>query len=634
MAVQQRNTTTKVVGTANNATPAEPTGAAQGDLMLAVAAIDQSATMTPPAGWTSVFTGISQAPQFRYYVYYIVRGPTAPDMTWVHFNTYREVFVIGHYSDVAATLVKDAQSASGSNGVGTGVNPNPPAVTAVAAAGKVICGGVNWAGAGASNWAPPSGYTIQNASVGDDVCLASKTFAAAGSEDPGAFGNVATSGAADYWHGFSVTVAETVTDATKLEGFRFYADDAAISASTALAAQDTNITLAAGVNVQFIALIDVTAGNPGALFYQLEYKLSTDSVWRKVPVAQPMPPLVLLDSGNSTSNVQTFDTASVTLRFGRAYLIAICHSDTAPEGDATGIATVGGAQTFTKIDSQVYDTIASNVHRLSIWRCAPTADVTAAVRIDLGDAGTGCAWYLIELDDVITTGTNGADGFGTAVKNNANAATSIAVTPGALVNTRSLQIAFGANDLNVTTDAPSGTGWNSLHAGQSYATPSTSIEAAYNQTGAAQQVTFSGAGSADRAAIVIEVKGKSHPVLMSASSFIAPGGEAILSGRLTPPSGGHTFGGGFAADDENPSDSFDPAGTEYMEFGFCFQFQSGIAAVAEQYQFRITNGGTPLNAYDFTPTVTIGAGGGGGVTLRDRATVRGMARGVLRGVVR
>lgn len=215
-----------------------------------------------------------------------------------------------------------------------------------------------------------------------------------------------------------------------------------------------------------------------------------------------MPPLrSQLDANASTSNVQTFDTASVTLEAGRLYLIGIVQSDTAPEQAVSSVATVGGAVTFAQLATQVYDTLASNVHRLSVFWVVPASTVTAAIRITLADAGTGCAWILQEYRDI-----NPAAALGTPVTNGINAQTSIAATPGALASNRNHQIAFGAHDLNSTADTASGTNWASVGAGVAYNTPATGLECAENTSGTASQVTFSGAGSADRAVIAVEVK--------------------------------------------------------------------------------------------------------------------------------
>jgi hypothetical protein len=62
------------------------------------------------------------------------------------------------------------------------------------------------------------------------------------------------------------------------EGFRWYADDGSESGSTALAAQDTGITAAAGEVKRLRTIINAT-GDPATTQWKLQYKLSTDGAW-------------------------------------------------------------------------------------------------------------------------------------------------------------------------------------------------------------------------------------------------------------------------------------------------------------------------------------------------------------------
>lgn len=386
------------------------------------------------------------------------------------------------------------------------------------------------------------------------------------------------------------------------EGFRFRNDDGSETTATWREAQDINITVPVSTNNRLRILVNATGDAPTTQF-RLDYKKSTDGSYKVVRTAQPALSRAEMTAGASSSNIQTHTTASITLTAGRLYLIGFVHSDAAPENAASSVATTGGAVTFTSVTSVVYDTIASNVHRLELWRAIPSSTVTDTIAINLGDAGTGCAWIIQEYTNPDTTTP-----LGTAVTNNANASTSIAVTPGALNRNVNHQIAFGAHDLNSTSDTASGTNWSSVGTGQTYATPNTGLECAENTSGTAQQVTFSGAGSADRAVIAVEVRtAPAEPILLSTSANITASGEATTA-LLTAPSGKSTsdFVAGRMQDDENPADTVDITTDDYSEFEFCLTAVSGTAVNGDIYQFRLTENGTAMTTYTLTPEWTIG----------------------------
>ncbi len=416
---------------------------------------------------------------------------------------------------------------------------------------------------------------------------------------------------------FSIGADQPPTVILDQEGFIFRLDDGSETTATGAGSQDANVTHPLNTNLRPRVLVNATE-DPSTGAYTLRYKKSTDSVYLASPTAQPSCTATVHTSGASTSNAATYDTASVALTAGKLYVIGVTHSDTAAEQEATGIATVGGAEAFTMLTSgsQIFDTLASNAHRLSVWSCVPSATVTAAVRITLNDAGTGCAWVLLEVNDSIITGTDGANAFGTVNKSGVDANTQVSATPAALTNSRSLQIAFAAADNNLD-DTPSGTGWSAL-ADETYASPSTSLECAHNTSGTAATVTFSGGGSADRACIAVEIKAFTHPIIISASANITGGGEATTA-LLAAPAGKTTsdFVTGRMWDDENGSDSTDITANDYSEFEWCVQAVSP-AVNGDIYQLRVYKGTTALSTYSLTPEWTIGTPAQDAPELRGR----------------
>lgn len=69
-------------------TPAEPTGAQQNDILVAVIAVDNQSTentpsLSPAAGWSAVGNGVDAGDvKGAYWVYIIRRGASAPAMGW------------------------------------------------------------------------------------------------------------------------------------------------------------------------------------------------------------------------------------------------------------------------------------------------------------------------------------------------------------------------------------------------------------------------------------------------------------------------------------------------------------------------------------------------------------------------
>jgi hypothetical protein len=223
-----------------------------------------------------------------------------------------------------------------------------------------------------------------------------------------------------------------------------------------------------------------------------------------------------LTSGTSAADAATYDTASVTLTSGRLYILAVISLDAgAPEQDPTGIATVGGAITFTKnANGQVFPTFARTV---STWRVIAGSTVTDAIRITLNDAGTGCSWWVHEY-----TGHDATTPVVQSVGANASD-TTVSATLAALANSNSHQLAFGAVEGTTTNQTVSGTDWAEVGADITGSTPNHLFACAENTAGTATQVTFTG-HSQERAVVVVEIKasptGGSDPAhLMSSPLF-------------------------------------------------------------------------------------------------------------------
>lgn len=207
----------------------------------------------------------------------------------------------------------------------------------------------------------------------------------------------------------------------------------------------------------------------------------------------------------STSNAQNFD---VTLQRAPAanalVLVAFSHSDTAPENIASAVTS--DDMVFSLVTQVVYDTIASNVHRLEVWRCMrPTAPTATVVHINLGDAGTGCAANVVEFSGVSTSGTSGANAVGFSRVSNINASSSVTLLLASFTSGANGVFVCGAHDLNVATDGPNAD-YIKLDA-TNYNTPATGLSSGWTKSSLVTVCKFSGTGSGttDRAAIAVEL---------------------------------------------------------------------------------------------------------------------------------
>lgn len=203
MSVSFRGTLATAVGATGSSplTGTEPASASAGDALIAVAVAASGSGLTRPSGWTQLYSGTQGTMMWD--VSYIIRTGSAPSLAWTHTGSvFREV-MIGALTPTG-TIRLDSQSAAGSSASASSSKPDPPATTAVATTSLAFCGGVHFASA---TWTAQAGYTIRSTAGTQDIALASKALAAAGSEDPAVFGGT-LGGADELWNGFTVTFTD------------------------------------------------------------------------------------------------------------------------------------------------------------------------------------------------------------------------------------------------------------------------------------------------------------------------------------------------------------------------------------------------------------------------------------------
>lgn len=181
----------------------------------------------------------------------------------------------------------------------------------------------------------------------------------------------------------------------------------------------------------------------------------------------------------STSNVATYASATFTPVANRLYLLAVLHTDTAPEATIPTVATTTGLN-FVFVGTSAFNTIASNTHRLSLFRAMKASGLSAGTyTVTLADAGTGCAALLAEVTGVDTSGTDGANAITAFGSTSADASANPTATPN--VAGRPIDGMFACFGSSIQTAPTAGTGFTAL-SNPDYATPSAGLFAEYSTT--------------------------------------------------------------------------------------------------------------------------------------------------------
>jgi hypothetical protein len=165
------------ISSANSLAQSEPSGATAGDLLVAI--IGASAAPTNPGGWTQIGTTQTES-SYSYNVWYIVRGGSAPSLTWGGGGG-SPVGSVACYRGVPGTSPLDA-SATQTVDANDDVSPS---VTTSVANGVLICflGDNN-----TSSFTAPSGMTLRTTNRFEGI--ADKQLGAAGATGSQTWGSV------------------------------------------------------------------------------------------------------------------------------------------------------------------------------------------------------------------------------------------------------------------------------------------------------------------------------------------------------------------------------------------------------------------------------------------------------------
>ena len=178
----------------------------------------------------------------------------------------------------------------------------------------------------------------------------------------------------------------------------------------------------------------------------------------------------------SSSNVNSYVSGAFLPSPNKLYLLAVVHSDAAPEATVPTVTSTTGL-TFVQVGSSVpFDTIASNVHRLTVFRALKptgTALSSGTYTVALADNGTGLAAMLIEINAVNLGGSDGASAIVQSPTNSANAGANPNVNLSAFASANNGVVLFAASDIQTAPTAD--TGWVEIGTNPDYNTPATGL---------------------------------------------------------------------------------------------------------------------------------------------------------------
>lgn len=403
-----------------------------------------------------------------------------------------------------------------------------------------------------------------------------------------------------------------IVSATEQAAFRFYDDDGSESASTAAAAQDTNLTAATGVNKILRVRVQGSGDVPSTAFTLRAAK--NGGSYAAVGVGASSggtPPIIeagdATESGdNATTPTNPWPVSTPALSIGDLIVMILAWDDSVnntgvtpaagPNGESwTAIGTVQSSAS-TEIRMAAYYTVATGSWSAGSVSVTPSANeqwTASVLRVPAG-----------EFDASTPIGAAGQSSSAGTAETTIN---SPAVTAGSSDGNGRLVWAAAA-DADPQSSLSSGYSavTNTDRGNVSLSVQTRDAAVANSESIAAANGTRTIAGDSWASkAFVVRAPIVANECYVSLSSNIAAGGEATTS-RLTGGTG--SFAPGRIWDNENGTDALNPDTDEHTEVAWCLQLAAGLSG-GDYFDFRVYAGASPLSDYPVTPRWTVGAGG-------------------------
>ncbi|MEQ1877548.1 MAG: hypothetical protein ABL958_12955 [Bdellovibrionia bacterium] len=206
------------------------------------------------------------------------------------------------------------------------------------------------------------------------------------------------------------------------------------------------------------------------------------------------------------TNSLVYTTASVAFSNNKLYLLAVAGRNTG--GIQAEPTVTGGGLTWVRVESDIFDTIASPQRGVVIYRAMVSSGATTGALTITWTGGnlSSCDWVLDELDGVDLSGTNGSGAVRQATSNAIDSGTSITTTLGAFGDPESTTwAAFGLSMQGANGVVTPGSGFTISGAAQS-GSESHSIAAEYKTPNAGDTSVDGTFASGAVALVAVEVR--------------------------------------------------------------------------------------------------------------------------------
>mgnify|MGYP007031186217 CR=1 FL=1 len=204
----------------------------------------------------------------------------------------------------------------------------------------------------------------------------------------------------------------------------------------------------------------------GRMIQDREGHVHTDSSsWMRFQQVPPSAPNLVrgynLVANSSSTDASNYTTASISPGANRLILAAVASTFSSLPNAPT---LSGNGLTWVQIATITFNTVATPLSRLTVFRALGAAPTTGAVTIAFaGQVQLNCLWGIAEFTNVDTSGTNGSGAVVQSATNRGNAATNLSVTLAAFASFSNATYGAFSTDLNEAVS--SGLGFSSLSDG-------------------------------------------------------------------------------------------------------------------------------------------------------------------------
>lgn len=612
MTIALRSSQTAGNATGTDLTVTTPAGAASGDYLTAVF-YREAGTLGLPAGWTQSGSDQRDTGADNLYLTFaclkLTSAPAANYTFTVSTSTWRTCVMscwTGNFdtdpTDVAAT---------GGNGASTST-PVATDITTIEATTMVIAAHGNYNGSDVT--AGTSSYTEASGLGGTELWY--KSYTSSGATGAKSFSFSPSTPGSD-WATFHFAFKEAAAVTLEQEGFRFGVDDGSESGHTWEAAQDTNISTAAGESRLLRFIVNAT-GDPAAIAFKLKYQKNGSGGYATVPIgATGVGTTPVIEAGDTTSSGDNATTPTSPWAVSRPtaatgdLLIMIIGWDDSVNNTGISVANGPNGEVWSQIGSVVSS--ASTEARMTAYYVVATGSWGAgsiSVTPNANEQWTATVIKVLagEFDASTPIGaSNTRASAGTAE----TSALSPSLTAGASDGGGRLIWAVTTDTDPLVTLQSGNTSIANNDRGNEALGVAIRDTAVTNSESIAGGATWSLAGDSwCSITFVVRAPIVNNDYYITTSANIAAGGEDTTA-RLTAPSAKSTsdFVTGRRWDNENGTDTTNITTDDYSEFEYFLTVRSGLSA-SDYFDSRLYNGDTPLDTYTNTPRWTIASAAG------------------------